>query len=134
MVMNKGQTPRRGKAKAALGANCPVPPGAGPHPNELDLRRIERLLERRLRYRYVSPEVRPVNGGYLVVSPCCSRNIDPSGGTIDIAWLEYAQSEGVWRLYYKDHERGVWKLYSVSPALQALMANLNEDPYRVFWQ
>lgn len=121
-------------ADTVRGASYPLPHVAGPHPNEFDLRRIERWLEQRVRYRYVSPEVKPIVGGYLVVSPCCSRNIDASGGTIDIARLEYAHPEGIWRLYHKDHALGVWKLYLVAPALQALVVCLNEDTSRVFWQ
>lgn len=121
-------------ADTVRGANYPLPNIAGPQPNEFDLRRIERWLEQRVRYRYVSPEVKPMVGGYLVVSPCCSRNIDSSGGTIDIARFEYAHPEGIWRLYHKDHELGVWKLYLVAPALQALVVCLNEDMSRVFWQ
>lgn len=116
------------------GANYPLPYVVGPQPNEFDLWRIGRLLEQRVRYRYVSPEVKPIVGGYLVVSPCCSRNIDASGGTIDIAWLEYAHPEGIWRLYHKDHELGVWRLYSAATALQVLIVCLNQDPSRVFWQ
>jgi len=56
--------------------------GLPAHPNELDRRRIERALGSRKRYRYVSPIVRGVTGGYLVESPCCSRNIDAEGGVI----------------------------------------------------
>ncbi|MGL1489203.1 hypothetical protein ACSTJH_00065, partial [Vibrio parahaemolyticus] len=49
------------------------------HPNEFDCKRIERALRSRRRYRYVSPKVSCVSGGYLVESPCCSRNIDAEG-------------------------------------------------------
>ncbi len=112
----------------------PPPCDLSSQPNEFDLKRIEHLLEQRLRYRYVTPEVRLIADGYLVVSPCCSRNIDAGGGVIDIARLEYAQPEGIWRLYHKEHERGTWKLHSVAPTLQVLLIRLNEDPSRVFWQ
>ena len=128
--MHNGQTARY----TMTGANYPVPYVVGPHPNEFDLRRITRLLAQRVRYRYVQPEVQAIVGGYQIVSPCCSRNIDASGGMIDIARLEYADSEGVWRLYHKDHKLAVWKLHSVAPMLQMLIAPLNEDPSRVFWQ
>ncbi len=129
--MSKRQATRQHKEMAV---NYPMPHVANAHPNEFDLRRIERLLEQRVRYRYVLPEVQPIDGGYLVVSPCCSRNIDTSGGTIDIARIAYAHTEGMWRLYHKDHELGAWKLYSDAPTLQLLIICLNEDPSRVFWQ
>lgn len=126
--------------KMALGPEGALPAvpaaacGAGRHPNEVDLRRISRALGKRVRYRYVSPAVEAVAGGYRIVSPCCSRNIDPSGGIIDIARLEYDQAMGEWRLYRKDHGRSQWLLHARSLRLDQLMAQLNEDPSRVFWQ
>ena len=128
--MSNGQVARQ----TMTGVNYPQPYVAGSHPNEFDQRRITRLLAQRVRYRYVEPEVQSIVGGYLIVSPCCSRNVDASGGTIDIARLEYAHPEAIWRLYHKDHQQGVWKLHSVAPMLQMLIAQLNEDPTRVFWQ
>jgi hypothetical protein len=65
----------------------PMSAGMAAHPNELDRRRIERLLKRRKRYRYVSPTVEAVTSGYRVESPCCSRNIDREGGVVDVALL-----------------------------------------------
>ncbi len=44
----------------------PMFAGMAAHPNELDRRRIERLLKRRKRYRYVSPNVGAVTSGYRV--------------------------------------------------------------------
>jgi len=128
--MRNGQTARH----TMTGANYPVAYVVGPHPNEFDLRRIRHLLAQRVRYRYVQPEVQAIVGGYQIVSPCCSRNIDASGGTIDIARLEYAYQEGLWRLYHKNHQLNVWQLHSAAPMLQMLMTQLNEDPSRVFWQ
>ncbi|BBO99664.1 DUF3024 domain-containing protein [Sulfuriferula nivalis] len=115
-------------------ANYPMPYLACPHPNEFDLRRIARLLAQRVRYRYVEPEVQAIAGGYQIVSPCCSRNIDASGGTIDIARLEYVVQESLWRLYYKDHQRNMWQLHLEAPKLKMLITQLNEDPLRIFWQ
>ena len=132
--MSNGQTARYAMTKKVTGANLPVPYVAGPHPNQFDLWRIAHLLTQRVRYRYVEPEVRAIDGGYLIVSPCCSRNIDTSGGTIDIARLKYASQENLWRLYHKDHQLGVWQLHSVATMLQTLIMQLNEDPSRVFWQ
>lgn len=104
------------------------------HPNDVDRKRIERALEGRVRYRYVSPAVRAVEGGYRIESPCCSRNIDPSGGTIDIARLEYASESRCWRLYRKDHARCEWRLFGEFGGLNALLQILNQDPDRIFWQ
>lgn len=108
---------------------------AGSQPNELDRRRIVRTLVARKRYRYVSPTVRAVQGGYLIESPCCSRRIDPEGGVIDVAFLRFVHdATQPWYLYRKDHERGAWELYATYERLQELLALLNADPDRVFWQ
>ena len=102
-------------------------------PNELDLRRIERALAKRERYRYVNPLVEPEDGGYRITSPCCSRKIDPEGGHIDIARLEYDDLFQNWRLYSKDHEKGEWHLQA-DGHLHELLTYLNADPQRIFWQ
>ena len=67
---------------AIIEMNCP-------HPNEVDRKRISKTLAERDRYKYVAPSVLPDVDGYLVRSPCCSRNVDPDGGEIDIARIEY---------------------------------------------
>ena len=59
------------------------------HPNDFDRKRIERALKARKRYRYVTPRVAAVTDGYRIESPCCSRNIDPDGGVVDVALLLY---------------------------------------------
>lgn len=102
------------------------------HPNELDLRRISRLLKKRERYQYVSPLVQAAPGGYRIVSPCCSRNIDLNGGLIDIARIEW--TAGVWRLYSRNHACAQWLMHSQASRLDRLMEGLNEDSKRVFWQ
>jgi hypothetical protein len=102
------------------------------HPNEVDLRRISRLLEKRERYHYVSPSVEPVSGGYRIISPCCSRNIDQSGGLIEIARIECAAGE--WRLFSRDHARKSWVMRMQANRLDRLMDYLNADAGRVFWQ
>ena len=104
------------------------------HPNDVDRKRIERALDARARYRYVSPEVRAEEGGYRIQSPCCSRNVDQSGGVIDIAQLEYVSELQTWRLYRKDHARREWQLYAAFSALSELLQFLNQDPDRIFWQ
>lgn len=108
--------------------------GACRHPNEVDCMRIARALEKRQRYRYVSPTVVPVKGGYLILSPCCSRNVDEGGGVIEIALLVYLEQKQPWLLHRKDHQRGEWVSHSTFRQLDELMDQLNEDPDRVFWQ
>jgi hypothetical protein len=108
--------------------------GIPAHPNELDRKRIERALRSRQRYRYVSPKVVPVTGGYLIESPCCSRNIDAQGGVIDVALLHHDMPSGTWQLFRKDHEEGAWELHSMHQRLASLTDALNVDPERVFWQ
>lgn len=103
------------------------------HPNEVDLKRIERSLRQRKRYRYVTPKVFPYANGYQIVSPCCSRNIDPQGGPIDIAWIEFLEEFGDWRLWSKDHQRDCWIEYGCYPKLASVLALLNEDSKREFW-
>jgi len=103
-------------------------------PNEMDLKRIERALKNRKRYRYVKPQVRSMKNGYLITSPCCSRNIDPSGGEIDIARLEFLEENQHWRLFQKDHAEGQWVVYADYPALATILSVLREDPERRFWQ
>lgn len=129
--MRNGQATRQHKE---IAVNYPMPHVADPHPNEFDLRRIRHMLEQRVRYRYVTPVVQPIPGGYLVVSPCCSRNIDTNGGIIDIARIEYVQAQGIWQLYHRDHQQAAWKLHSAATTLHELIVCLNEDPSRVFWQ
>jgi hypothetical protein len=109
-------------------------PAAPLQPNEFDRRRIERALEARQRYRYVRPSVVPVDGGYRIESPCCSRNIDPDGGIIDVALLLYADRYGHWRLFRKDHERKSWEFHSTYLRLHELLDGLNTDVDRTFWQ
>ena len=105
-----------------------------PHPNDVDRKRIERTLTQRLRYRYVSPEVFPIENGYQIKSPCCSRNIDKSGGVIDVARLEFVAAQRIWRLYRKEHKQSQWLLHSEFERLTELMDQLNQDPERIFWQ
>lgn len=120
-------------------APAPVAPADAPRagfrtqPNELDLRRIERLLEKRIRYRYVSPRVEACDDGYRVVSPCCSRNVDTAGGDIEIARLVWDGAAGSWRLYSRDHARGEWMFYDSGRQIDAVLMALLADPFRVFW-
>ncbi|CAL79090.1 conserved hypothetical protein [Bradyrhizobium sp. ORS 278] len=104
------------------------------HPNELDRKRIERALKSRKRYRYVEPTVVPVDEGYQVRSPCCSRNIDKDGGVIDVALLRHDPAKTIWKLFWRDHAQGIWELHSVHQRLTAAVDELNADPERIFWQ
>jgi hypothetical protein len=103
-------------------------------PNELDYKRIERALVNRKRYRYVTPEVLKIENGYLITSPCCSHTIDPDGGEIDIAKLEYLEEQNYWRLFRKDHSTDQWVAYADYASLPPILAILKEDPSRSFWQ
>jgi hypothetical protein len=111
-------------------AACGIPA----HPNELDRMRIERALKSRQRYRYVSPRVATVTGGYVVDSPCCSRNIDAEGGIVDVALLRHDAPSATWQLFRKDHKKGTWELHSTHQRLASVTDVLNADPERVFWQ
>src|SRR5271169_1589085 len=103
------------------------------HPNQVDRKRIERALEQRERYRYVTPQVVPdeEEHGYRIESPCCSRNVEPAGGIIDIALLKYLKPH--WLLYRKDHDYSTWVLHSVVETLNAALEILLPDEERVFW-
>jgi hypothetical protein len=105
-----------------------------PHPNEFDRKRIERALKSRKRYRYVSPSVTMVAGGYRIESPCCSRNVDPDGGVVDVALFLYDTGRAAWQLFRKDHKRATWELHSTYDRLIELLDQLNVDPERTFWQ
>lgn len=102
------------------------------HPNELDCWRIARALARRKLYRYVHPQVQAIAGGYVVVSPCCSRKVDPDGGLIDIARMECLRN-GQWLMYAKDHDVNDWVACGRFRRLLDVIHFLNEDTERIFW-
>lgn len=93
---------------------------------------IGRALRNRVRYRYVHPNVTREPDGYRIESPCCSRNVDPVGGVIDIAWLAQG-ADGLWRLYSRDHALRRWVEQNASEDLPALLDVLCVDAARVFW-
>jgi hypothetical protein len=109
----------------ALAASSPVVPA-----EELNYRRVVRALRARMRYRYVRPELRRVGYGFVVRSPCCSRNVDADGGVIDIAWIE--RTDHGWRLHHRDHTARRWTLVVDGP-LPHLLELLCTDPERLFW-
>lgn len=132
------ESKERGFKKGAFAMNAAVMKravvGLNAHPNEVDRKRIECALGSRRRYRYVSPSVRPVKGGYLIESPCCSRDIDKDGRVIDVALIHHDAVCGLWKLFWKDHARGIWQFHSVHRRLSAVTDELNADLDRVFWQ
>ena len=126
-------------------------PGASANGRVLDFmqRHLERSLSQRVRYRYVRPRVLREAGSYRIESPCCSRNVDPDGGVIDIALLvshatdaagHSAPADGSppdgaagWCLFSRDHAAGQWVLQQSSARLEELMDVLCVDAQRVFW-
>jgi hypothetical protein len=102
-------------------------------PSQFERKQIERALAKRKRYRYVRPTLRVVPEGILVESPCCSRRVDPSGGTVEVALLQRTSS-GAWRLFSKDHAGATWKPHGADALLTVLLDSLQNDPDRIFWQ
>ncbi|PXW94411.1 hypothetical protein C7444_114110 [Sphaerotilus hippei] len=112
----------------------PRPPGgavAGPV-TDLSRRRIERALERRARYKYVQPRLEREGHGWKIVSANCSRNIDPMGGEIDIAWFEPEGDR--WALHARDHASGRWVRKGAGLTLPRALDLVCEDRDREYWQ
>ena len=99
---------------------------------DFTLYQIGRALRQRTRYRYVQPRVVRAEQGFRIESPCCSRNVDPEGGLIDIAWLLQDEA-GIWQLHARDHAAGCWNRLHTSAALSELLDTLCVDTERVFW-
>lgn len=99
--------------------------------HDLTARRIERALARRQRYRYVQPVVRAHERGWVIASPCCSRNVDPAGGEIPIAWLEPLGNG--WALHARRHAESSWVLHRQAPVLTELLDIVCRDESRLFW-
>lgn len=106
-------------------------PSPEPGALDLDVRRVQRALRGRRRYRYVRPQVLREADGLRIVSPCCSRNIDPQGGVIDIALLQWRN--GRWHLFHKDHRQGCWQPHAAEARLPDLLQLLQNDEQRIFW-
>jgi len=94
--------------------------------------RLQRALRERQRYRYVTPRVSTEGEGFCVQSPCCSRNVDPQGGLIDIALLQ-PMADGHWCLSSRDHAAGRWVERLQDQPLEVLLEALCVDTERVFW-
>ena len=105
--------------------------------------RLERALRQRVRYRYVRPRVLREGESFRIQSPCCSRNVDPSGGMIDIALLiPLAAIVGSatadlprrrWSLCARNYLRGSWESKYESEQLDKLLDVLCIDHERQFW-
>jgi hypothetical protein len=123
-------SPRRPGSAAARRARGPVAGSV----MALDAARIEKALAGRLRYRYVQPRVQALGAGWAIVSPNCSRNIDPGGGDIDIAWFEPAPgTPALWRLHRRDHARAAWVLHAEGLSLGQALAQVCRDPLGIWW-
>ncbi len=98
---------------------------------DLTARRIERALSRRVRYRYVQPHLTAGPTGWIVSSPCCSRNVDPEGGDILIAWFE--RLDDGWAVHWRAHSQDRWVLHSQADSLAPLLDVVCRDEERIFW-
>jgi hypothetical protein len=99
----------------------------------LDRARIERALPRRERYKYVQPRVLAEGGGWKIVSPNCSRSVDPAGGEIDIARFLPAP-DGLWRLQARNDTRAAWITKAEALTLAAALARVMADPLGEYWR
>jgi hypothetical protein len=104
------------------------------HPNAIDQRRIERALRGRKRYRYVKPRVVSMADGYRIEAPCCSRNIDPEGGIVDVALLFHDSDERGWILFSRDHSKDLWVAHSLHETIHGAIDVIVADENREFWK
>lgn len=100
---------------------------------EMVPRRIEQALAQRDRYKYVKPRVLREGMGWCIVSPNCSRRVDPDGGEIAIAWLAPA-GPGHWNVYARDDDHETWERRAVDLSLDEAMSLVCADPHREFWR
>ncbi len=122
-----------GVSESALPAVSPV--------SDFMIYRLERALRERVRYRYVEPLVLREGESFRIQSPCCSRNVDPGGGLIDIALLtpgvadagDETGAAGGWSLSARDHAAGVWLTRLQGQPLDTVLDALCLDSERQFW-
>ena len=128
--------PREGEHSLGPGeASSPAALSANPSPAQVVSFvsvYIRRALNERVRYRYVQPRVLREGEAFRIEAPCCSRNVDPEGGVIDIALLT-PMAGGGWQLHARDHAAGAWMLQQCSMQLDELMDVLCVDAQRLFW-
>lgn len=111
----------------------PLPPPAAMNSVfELDRARILRALAGRSRYKYVQPRIERHEGGWIVSSPNCSRNIDRDGGEIPIAWFE-PDGSGRWRVHARDHAAAQWRRMAQGLTLPEALDRVCTDAQRAFW-
>lgn len=108
-----------------------VAPRRGPV-GDLTLHRMQRALRERVRYRYVQPQILREGDCFRIQSPCCSRNVDPSGGLIDIALL-IPNGPNSWSLCSRDHANQTWVAQLRDQPIDALLDALCVDDARQFW-
>ena len=108
------------------------PPAVASNVFAFDAARIHAALQTRARYRYVKPRVVREGRGWKIVSPNCSRNIDPEGGEIDIAWFE-PQPRGRWLVHARDHGQAAWRPLCGAATLASALDLVCADDDRVFW-
>lgn len=95
-------------------------------------RHLERALRERVRYRYVQAQVWREGEAFRIEAPCCSRNVDPEGGVIDIALLT-PLAGGQWQLQARDHSAGLWRPACETGPLDLLLDLLCVDEQRIYW-
>ena len=146
--------PERLKGRLLMSPHATSTASAGSSAQVCDLiaHRVLRALAERVRYRYVQPRVWRDGEAFRIESPCCSRNIEPSGGVIDIALLlppgvpgsAVQRGEGgmdpadaadlsQWRLYARHHAQGSWQFHDQAAQMDELLDMLCLDAQRVFW-
>lgn len=96
-----------------------------------ELQHIVQALAGRSRYRYVQPLVQREGAGWKIVSPNCSRQVDPDGGLIDIAWL--CPSAGSWQLHARSHKPAQWVRVADGLTLDEALTQVCLDPVGLFW-
>lgn len=99
----------------------------------LVVKRIERALATRTRYRYVRPVVEPQGDGWRIVCPNCSRTVDPSGGPIPIVWLR-PEGRRLWLMHAWSDAGQCWQARPPALPLDQALTLLCADPNREFWR
>ncbi len=121
-----------GLARGGSRRRRPPPPTGEGGVADLVRARIERAIARRSRYKYVQARVEREGPAWKIVSPNCSRKVDPQGGDIDIACF-VPDEQGLWRLQSRDHAQACWRTAEDGLTLQAALERVCEDPLRIFW-
>lgn len=113
-------------------ATAAPPEAPGGQVLDFTQRHLERALRERVRYRYVQAHVLREGEAFRIEAPCCSRNVDPEGGVIDIALLTPAP-DGSWSLQARDHVAGTWVPQAQGLSLGEALDTVCVDAERTFW-